>query len=131
MGKELILSLEVVCSVLSPKDKERQLSQTHTAHRSLASRLQRMEADQVQSSMCSVCDQDQGPVCEHGQSSVCDQGHTHSVNRVEAQDKDQGSVWSRIKGLCMTRIRAQLINLWSSIPYTCLFVLLRHLRDKG
>lgn len=68
VGKELILPLEVVCSHLSPKDSERQLSQTHTAHRSLASRLKQTEANQIQSSVCPVCAQDQGPVCEHGQS---------------------------------------------------------------
>lgn len=29
----------------------------------------------------------------------------------QAQDQDQGSVWGRIRGLCIIRIRAQLINL--------------------
>lgn len=46
-------------SDLRAKDKERQLSQTHTARSSLASRLERIEADQVQSSLFSVSDQDQ------------------------------------------------------------------------
>lgn len=67
MDKEPILPLEVMSSDLSPKDKEKRLSQTHTAHRSLASRLERIEADQVQSSVFSVCTPDQGPVCKHGQ----------------------------------------------------------------